>query len=198
MGYLKKADDLYKETLDLYNTYLDYSGLNTVLNNYGSLLIDMEMYDRAEEILQEAIEQSQEEHSLIYGKVAANYGTVQVYQSNFEKAENYLMQALNIGQKMEDKDLVAQVYRMLYELNFRNNDTKKALVFYQKYIAAKDTTATSTLTELESAGDGDSVSNFMVFFTVFSAIALVVLIIWLIIVIKQRDKALEELKKLQK
>jgi tetratricopeptide (TPR) repeat protein len=198
MGHLKKADNLFKETLELYNTYLDYSGLSTVLNNYGSLLIDLEMYDRAEEILKEAIEQSNEDQSLMYGKIAANYGTVQVYQSNFEDAEYYLMQALNIGQKKDDNDLVAQVYRMLYELNFRNNDTKKALVFYQKYIAAKDTTATSALPELKSVQEGDSISNIMIFFTVFSALALVVLIIWLIIVIKQRDKALEELKKYKK
>lgn len=196
MGYLKQSDELFKKTLNLYDTYLDYSGLNTVLNNYGSLLIDLEKYDQAEEVLKKAIEQSDEGQSLIYGRVAVNFGTVQVYLDNYPQAENYLMQALTIGKKEKDADLIAQAYRMLYELNIRNNDTKKALLFYQKYIGAKDTTASAEINEMEVAKGDDNISNIMVFFTVFSAIVIVVLIIWLIIVIRQRDKALDELKKL--
>ena len=195
MGNYKKADEFFTQTLKVYENYLDYSGLATVYNDYSRTLIELEAFRKAEEMLTRAEEQCSTGDTLLMGKISANYGAVLVYQSEYDKAEQYLNRALELAEKTKNEDLLAQVYKNLYELNFRNNQTKKALSFYQKYIAVKDTTAVQTIKEYGSAASGAKLSNIIIFITVFGSIIIIGLVIWLIAVIRQRDRALAELAK---
>lgn len=197
MGNMKKADEFYQLTIELYEKYLDYGRLAAVLNNYGRTLIDMKKYNQAQKVMKQAEKYCDEKESLLYGKIVANYGAVLVYKSEFEQARNNLNIALKIAKQFNNEDLKAQVYRMLYELNFRNNDTRQALTYYQKYIAVKDTTSGNRLKQYTSEKGGVKLSNLIVFITVFGSLIIIGLIIWLVIVIRQRDRALDELRKIR-
>ncbi len=197
MGNYKKADEFFTKTLQVYENYLDQTGLATVYNDYSRTLIELEAFDKAGEILMQAEAQYSAEDTLLSGKIYANYGAVLVYQSDFEKAGQYLKKALQVAEKMESEELLAQVYRNLYELNFRNNQTKKALSYYQKYIAVKDTASVNAIKDYKAAESGARVSNVIIFITVFGSIIILALVIWLIAVIRQRDKAIAELEKKQ-
>ncbi len=197
MGNLKEAIEYYKKTLEMYKRYLGNSGVAVVYNNYGRTLIEMKNYSKAQEILEKAEKESSDNNSLLYGHIAANYGAVLVYKSKYEVARKYLNKALELGKKFENKELQAQVYRMLYELNFRNNDTRQALTYYQNYIAVKDTVGAGVMKQFDKKQTDSKVDNLLIFLTVFGSLIIIALIVSLVIVIRQRDKAIEELKKLK-
>jgi hypothetical protein len=105
---------------------------------------------------------------------------------------------MKIADSIQAKELQAQVYRTMYELYFRNNDTRSALAYYQKYIAVRDTTANVAFKDQGSTTSGDfHLTNLIIFITVFGFVIIIGLVIWLVNVIKQRDKAFEELRKLK-
>lgn len=194
MGNFKKADEYFSRTLKVYENYLDYSGLATIFNDYSQTLIELKQYQKAEEVLNLAEEQCSKSDTLLIGKISANYGVVLVYQSEYERAEEYLNRALAVAKELENKELLAQVYRNLYEMNFRNNQTKKALAYYQKYIAVKDTTAVDAVKDYKSVESGEKLDNVIILITGFASLAIIILVIWLIVVIRQRDRALSEIK----
>ncbi len=197
MGNLNEAIGYYKKTLKMYEHYLGNSGVAVVYNNYGRTLIEMKNYNKAKDILEKAEKNSENNNSLLYGHISANYGAVLVFKSEYEMARTYLKKALEIGEKFDNEDLKAQVYRMMYELNFRNNDTRQALTYYQKYIAVKDTVGTDMVKNFEKDRSESKLDNLLIFLTVFGSLIIIALIISLVIVIRQRDRALEELKKLK-
>ncbi|MFO7864853.1 MAG: hypothetical protein R6U85_12685, partial [Salinivirgaceae bacterium] len=105
--------------------------------------------------------------------------------------------AMKIADSIQAKELQAQVYRTMYELYFRNNDTRSALAYYQKYIAVRDTTANVAFKDSDSSSGDLHLNNLIIFITVFGFVIIIGLVIWLVNVIKQRDKAFEELRKLK-
>ncbi|MDA3868055.1 MAG: tetratricopeptide repeat protein [Salinivirgaceae bacterium] len=197
MGNLVKAQEFFGESISIYENYLDYSGLSAVLNDYGRTLIDLKEYEKAKKVLEQAKEKIQIDNPHLLGRILSNYGAVLIYKSEFQEAEQYLHQAMEIADSVQAKELQAQVYRTMYELYFRNNDTRSALAYYQKYIAVRDTTANVVFKGQTSPDDDLHLSNLIIFITVFGFIIIIGLVIWLVNIIKQRDKAHEELRKLK-
>lgn len=197
LGNYKFAQDNFKKAIYIYENYLDYSGLSNVLNDYAKTLIDLKDYHKALETLETAKNKTSDKYSYLYASILANYGTVLVYGGDYKLAEIQLNNALNIADSLDVKDIQAQVYRSLYELFFRNNDTRSALNYYQKYIAVKDTTSIASVEKLPKVDDNQNLNNLIVLITIFGFVVIAGLVIWLVTVIKQRDRALEELRKLK-
>lgn len=196
-GNYKKAQESFIASIQIYETYLDYTGLSKVLNDYANVLIDVKDYKKALGVLESAKEKINRNDAYLYSEVLANYGTVLIYDGELDLAENHLNQALEIADSLAVDDIQAKVYRALYELHFRKNDTRSALSYYQKYIAVKDTVSSVVTSESTNSGNSQHLNNLIIFITVFAFLSIVGLIIWLVSVIRQRDRAMEELKRLK-
>lgn len=196
-GNNKKAQESFVEAIRIHENYLDYTGLSKILNGYANVLIDIKDYKQALLILESAKTKINIKDANLYSEILANYGTVLIYENKLDVAEKYLNRALQIADSVMFDDVQAKVYRALYELHFRNNDTRLALSYYQKYVAVKDTTSTVTAPEVLKLDNSQHLNNLIVFITVFAFMAILGLVIWLVIIIRQRDRALDALKKLK-
>lgn len=194
-GNYKNAQECFIASIKIYETYSDNIGLSKVLNDYANVLIDVKDYKKALAVLERAKNKTNRKDAYLFSEVLANYGTVLIYDGELELAEKQLTKALELADSLAVDDVQAKVYRALYELHFRKNDTRSALSYYQKYIAAKDTVSSVVTPASIDSGDSQHLNNLIIFITVFAFLSVIGLVIWLVSVIRQRDRALEELKR---
>jgi tetratricopeptide (TPR) repeat protein len=198
MNNYKKASKYYQEALEIYEHHMDYSGLTVVLNNYGNTLMQMRMFDEARDVFEKATKHCDIKNKTLYAQVISNLAGAEINLKNYTEAARHLEQAKILVDSIQADKVKAQVYRSLYELSMHQNNPKNALEYYQQYIAMKDTSHDKDNEDVLASDSGNtSINNFAITVTVLAVLIIIVLVIWLITAIRQRDKAVAELKRIQ-
>lgn len=110
----------YTEALNIYSSEVDFlrkknikSDLTTALNNLGTVLMELDRLDEAEELVTEALMLNVETHQR-YGELNTLFtlGEIEEKKKNYEKAINYFTQSL-------EKANAHHVEQVVYELHDR-------------------------------------------------------------------------------
>ncbi len=142
MALCKRAETYYRKALIIKKEINDIKGLGTCLLNIGLNYSRMQKYELAEEYLSEAVEISKKTNNLTnlyisYHNLANNY----INNNELLKALQYaekVSQSYNTDQfelgvvlKSENHSILAKIYK-------QQNNNKKAIFHYEKYMILKD------------------------------------------------------------
>jgi len=105
---------------------------NYVYNGLGNIFNVLEKYDLAEKYLLKSIKEDSSDTASDY----LTLSDLEQKRGNLEQAENYLQKANSVS---IDNDFVpATIAYHYYKINKERDDYKRALSFYEEYVAAED------------------------------------------------------------
>jgi tetratricopeptide (TPR) repeat protein len=129
----EKAEDYYKQALEIYNEFNERYELADSLGQLGLLKQTQREFEKAEGYFQQALEIHIEFHDLYsQAKTFHNLGTVAQEQREFEKAEDYYKQALEIKIKFNDRYLQASTLHQLGSVAEAQLELEKADDYYKQ------------------------------------------------------------------
>ena len=143
-GYLyKMKKEFEKSAVYLDSSYFYYSFCN---NDYKRALItiqqaepgiELKKFDMAEDLLNSALK-----CRLLMSEDKANvyylFGRIEYLKSNYSKSKTYLKKSLTFKFAPNELELPRDIYKLLYEIEKKRNNYKKALDLFEVYYHYKD------------------------------------------------------------
>jgi two-component system, NtrC family, sensor kinase len=106
-----------------------------ILNNLGSVYIDLGNYPLAFEKFFEALKQAEMSNDKeMIGALLNNIANIYFFQDKFEEAENYYHKTLDLSVELKDTPSIAITYNNLGEVNMAQKDYTNAIRYLQKAI----------------------------------------------------------------
>lgn len=138
-GKYKKALKYFNEALELKMINGSLKSLGTAYMNIADLQIRLKKYYDAENNLLKALEYKEKINDKS-GIVATCdlFAWLYTEMKLYEKAEEYVHRAKKIAEEISSLDLQKETYLRLKNLYAAQNKGQKALYYYDKYIAVKD------------------------------------------------------------
>ena len=146
-GKYPDAIVVWRESLKLFETIHDENGQANLLNNIGAVFYDQGDDENALENYLQSLQYSEKTgNKLRMATAMQNIGTVYLNKKNtHDKALEYFSRALQIGEKMDFKDVVAEVTVNMGEIFLEQNQNDSALYYFRL-----------SLETLKSSGDSAS------------------------------------------
>lgn len=134
-----KALKFFNESLELKKQLRNKKYLSSTYTNIGEIKLRLVNYLQAEENLQKSLrlkEQVKDRAGCVTSLCLL--GELYTKQKKYTNAESYLLRAHRIAEEIKALDLQREVYLQLKNLYAAQDEGKEALVYYDKYIAVKD------------------------------------------------------------
>jgi two-component system, NtrC family, sensor kinase len=106
-----------------------------ILNNMGSVYIDLGNYPLAFEKFFEALKQAELNNDKeMIGALLNNIANIYFFQDKFEEAEDYYHKTLDLSVELKDTPSIAITYNNLGEVNMAQKDYEHAIMYLQRAI----------------------------------------------------------------
>ncbi len=136
----------YKEAKKMFEKIGDQSGIATACNNLGVVYQSMGDLKNAELQYKESIQRSKEFESLeTLAFAEISLASLYIEKGNYDEAEKILINALNAGKELGSGETELNAYKYLTELYIHKKDPEKAMLYFEKHSAMKDSVFTSDL-----------------------------------------------------
>jgi signal transduction histidine kinase/Tfp pilus assembly protein PilF len=138
LGNNPKGFECYNQALAISTKIADKPGIITACNNLGNYYIKVHDENSALKALNNAsfwASEISDQYNLAL--CSRKIGEIYFNKSNINKAEPYIAKSLEIGKKINNKELIRKAYYALYQLHSKIGD-KSALKDYIEYAAAND------------------------------------------------------------
>lgn len=134
-----KALQYFEKSLKIKKELGSKKHLATTYNNIGNIEMRLKNYKSAEKNFHKSL-QLKEKIKNKAGIISSCYLLGELYfsQVKYKKAEDYLLRAKLLAEEINSFDLEREVYVRLKNLYAAQNKGQKALYYYDKYIAVKD------------------------------------------------------------
>ncbi len=138
-GEYKKAEENYLKCLVMARE-LNYNQLHSMaLGNLGMVYWELKEPKKSLAYYKEALKLNQETGNTAGVALdLSNIGDIYREQKNIAEAEKYFNRSLKIATEIGNLDLIKDVDQHFYHLYEDNGDFKKALFYYKKFIAERD------------------------------------------------------------
>jgi len=138
-GDYEKAREYYNESADLCRKFGNKVGLANVLNNIGIIYQYESDYEQALDYYRQSLVIREEiEDKIGITTSLGNIGSLYFTMNRLNESEEYLMKALKISEEISDQEGIKEICSNLSDLFTKKGDGLKALGYYKKFIAAKD------------------------------------------------------------
>ncbi|MEO1033411.1 MAG: tetratricopeptide repeat protein [Bacteroidota bacterium] len=144
---LYEAKDYLTNALKMHNESNFTYGIGEVHNRLGQLYIKIEEKEQAYYHIERSITKSREVNDtdgMINNLI--QYGKLLLLDNNFDVSQQHLELAISRSKKNNLKRYELEAYEVLKELKQKENKPKEAMMFYDKYIALKDSVFNSEKT----------------------------------------------------
>jgi serine phosphatase RsbU (regulator of sigma subunit) len=144
----EEATRFHKEAVEIYEKIGDKLETARVYGNLGVTSEKIKDYQTALSYYQTAYKINLEiDNKRGMSDALGNIGSVYTIIKKYSLAEKYLIQAVKISDEVEDLKLRRDQNKFLYELYDILNQSDKALFYYKKFVAAKDSLINEKNTE---------------------------------------------------
>ncbi len=150
----ERAIDYYEECIRIDKSANDSIGLGDDYNNIALTYLDWQQYEKALEYLQLAIKirlASGDQTKI--AETYNNFGTLYYNTGEYTRAKPYLLKATKLADQIRNKELLRFGYDLLAKTAAHLGDSANAFVYYQRFIAYRDSIDNSEIarkqTELE-------------------------------------------------
>lgn len=134
-----KAIAYYKECIEIDLKYKDTFALGDDYNNIGNSYMGLEDFDTALDYYKKSLEiRSQINAPYLVAQSIANIGTLHFNKKEYDSARPYLLRGLVIADSISVKDLQISILDLLYQLEEKDGDYKKAYKYYKLFSKAKE------------------------------------------------------------
>ena len=148
IGIVYDEKQKYDTSIVYYNKALAYiSKYNTeetetkvnILINIGVNYRERKMYTKAIETFHKALKISlNAEYTRIYKNLYFNIAVIYFLQDKLQLSKNYINKSLEADDKNNFDVLSTELYLLLSEISYKNNDLENAYLYQSKYITLKD------------------------------------------------------------
>ncbi|WP_462280575.1 ATP-binding protein [Salinivirga cyanobacteriivorans] len=139
MGNYEKSLEYYQKALEHYKNHGDKKFYAATQNHIGNLFIEKEAYDEALEWLKNAYTQRRKiGDDFGFAHSALDIGSVYLKLSKEAAAMAFLMKSLEVAKKLNNFQLLRDVYFTLYKVSKAMRREHAALRYHEKYAAWKD------------------------------------------------------------
>lgn len=135
----ERAFQWYDKALELNQKIENRSGSAKIWNAMGQLYFDKEEIKNALDCYLKAYEiQLLQDDKIVLAQALNNLGNVYKELGNYDKAALYLNESLELSEQMGLYLTQMDTYKLFYELHYLQNNSKKALSYYQDYVHLRD------------------------------------------------------------
>ena len=137
-----KALQYWLQALKLDEQLNNKTGIARHLGNIGNVYYDQLNYTQALKYYTRALKINQElDRKNGIAIWLGNIGSVYIKQKKYVEAESYLLRSLKLSDSIHALNLEKDQFGNLSDLYAERGDYKKSLVYYKKFVAARDTIA---------------------------------------------------------
>ncbi len=193
MGNFKKALLHFQQALEIHQLFHNPDQIAFMLNNMGRIYIKLSLFDEAEAVLKQALSYCSADYAELQSRLHLNLGKIAFMRKQYAQAETEYNKSFDIADSLKNRILLTDIYHNYYNLFYATNDSRRALEYYQNYVSLKDTTALEQDQPKSVAYRSMSADeeNLFVSIMVIQLLIIVGLLIFVVRLKKQRDKAYE-------
>ncbi|HON19280.1 MAG TPA: tetratricopeptide repeat protein, partial [Salinivirgaceae bacterium] len=143
LGNFKKALILYQEAYQIQNQFANRDHMAFLLNHIGIVYQKMRLTNEAANSFKQALEICESDYWELKASIRIGLGNTYMEGKKYEAAADEFYKALEMLDKINSRQIKADLYQSLYQLNQALGDNKKALEFFQKYVEFRDKNGTN-------------------------------------------------------